>query len=105
MGKNKRDHIAEIIYAPHVKAAWAAAHAGAGPSEKDVDAIYEGFTPIQVEVVRTRADPIPGAIDALAALRSRGVKVGSCSGYNEAIMAAVRDAAGAKGLAVDTVVW
>lgn len=61
MGSNKRDHIKAIMFAPHVAKAWAVAHAGAEPNEADVDALYAAFTPIQIEVVRTRSDPIPGA--------------------------------------------
>jgi hypothetical protein len=49
MGKNKRDHISEILYSPDVAAQWAKAH-GNAPSETDVDALYTSFTPIQVEV-------------------------------------------------------
>lgn len=101
MGKNKRDHISEIIYAPHVVPAWKAAHGGAAPTEADVDAIYKIFTPVQVEVVRRYSEPIPGVLDAFAALRERGIKIGSCSGYNPDIMAAVMEEAGKRGLRVD----
>lgn len=103
MGKNKRDHIAEIIYAPHVAAAWAAAHGGRAPAERDVDDVYAAFTPVQVAAAAARAAPVPGALATLAALRARGVKVGSCSGYNAAIMEAVVAGARAHGLAVDAV--
>ena len=64
MGSNKRDHIKAIMFAPHITKAWAAAHGGVAPSEADVDALYAAFTPIQIVVVRTRADPIPGAARA-----------------------------------------
>lgn len=105
MGKNKRDHISEIIYAPHVVPAWKAAHGGAAPTEADIDAIYAAFTPVQVEVVKRRAAPVPGALAAIAALRARGIKVGSCSGYNPEIMAAVMEGAAAHGLTVDAMEW
>ena len=104
MGKNKRDHISEIIYAPHVTAAFKAAH-GRAPGEDDVDGIYSTFTPVQIEVVRRRSKPVPGAIDMIAALHARGVKVGSCSGYNPEIMAAVLEGAKANGLTVDAMEW
>lgn len=50
MGKNKRDHISEILYSPAVANAWKTSHNGNEPNEKDVDSLYEAFTPIQVEV-------------------------------------------------------
>ena len=41
MGRNKRDHIADILLrAPGVASAWAAARGGAAPGEADVDALY-----------------------------------------------------------------
>jgi phosphonoacetaldehyde hydrolase len=100
MGKNKRDHISEIIYAPHVRAAWEAAK-GAPPGETDIDRIYAAFTPVQVEVVKRRSAPVPGALELVAALRERGVRVGSCSGYNAEIMAAVLEGAAAEGLVLE----
>ncbi len=101
MGKNKREHITDLLYAPRERAAWAAAHGGVAPGEADVDAIYAAFTPVQVEVVKRRAAPIAGAVAAIAALRARGVAVGSCSGYNAEIMAAVQAGARAHGLVID----
>ncbi len=100
MGKNKREHISEILYAPAVASAWAAAHAARAPGEADVDAIYAAFTPVQVEIAARRGAPVPGAVQTVAALRARGVSVGSCSGYNAEIMAAVRATARAAGLEI-----
>jgi phosphonoacetaldehyde hydrolase len=101
MGKNKRDHISEILYSPHVAKAWEEAHGGAKPSEKDVDAMYAAFTPIQVAAARERAAPVPGAVELVAALRSRGIRVGGNSGYHGPVMEAVLEGAAAHGLRVD----
>jgi phosphonoacetaldehyde hydrolase len=101
MGRNKRDHIADILLrAPGVASAWASAR-GAAPGEADVDALYAQFTPLQVAAARARGAPVPGALAALAALRAAGVRVGSCSGYNAEILDAVVAAAAAHGLRVD----
>ncbi len=105
MGKNKRDHISEIIYSPAVSPLWAQSHGGSQPTEADIDAIYAAFTPVQVEVVRRMTSPIPGTLELFSALRSRGIKIGSCSGYNPEIMAAVTAGAAAHGLTVDAVEW
>lgn len=104
MGKNKRDHISEIIYAPHVSKSWQSVH-GRAPGEADIDSIYAAFTPVQIDVVRRRSAPIPGAIGVIAKLRESGIKVGSCSGYNPEIMAAVMEGAKAHGLSVDVMEW
>ncbi len=104
MGKNKRDHISEIIYSQQVAAEWQQKH-GRAPSEADIDTIYEAFTPVQVEAVKSRCKPIPGALATLAALRAQGIKIGSCSGYNPAIMEAVLAGAAEQGLKVDAMEW
>ncbi len=103
MGSNKRDHIAEILRAPGVARDWARAHGGAAPGEADVDAIYAAFTPLNVAAARARAAPVPGAVELLAALRARGVKVGGNSGYNAEIMEAVVGGAAEHGLRLDAV--
>ena len=105
MGSNKRDHIKAILAAPHVAVAWAATHGGVASSEADVDALYAAFTPIQVETVKTRARGIPGAFKVIESLRAAGVRVGGCSGYNDAIMDALRVAAAGQedGITVDAV--
>jgi len=103
MGKNKRDHIAEILSVPSVSKAWTVAHGGVAPGEKDIDTIYANFTPVQIAAARSRATPIPGALEAFQALRSRGIKVGGNSGYNQEIMDAVVEEASKFGLVVDAV--
>ena len=103
MGSNKRDHIVEILRAPSVARDWAAAHGGAAASEADVDALYAAFTPLNIAAARSRAAPVPGAVELLAALRARGIRVGGNSGYNAEIMQAVVEGAAAHGLALDAV--
>jgi phosphonoacetaldehyde hydrolase len=104
MGFNKRDHIKAILAVPSVAQQWREKR-GAAWSENDVDGLYHAFTPIQIEVVKRRAEPIPGAISLIANLRKQGVKVGSCSGYNEPIMKALQEEAAKHGLTTDVVTW
>lgn len=101
MGRNKRDHIVDVLAAPHINAAWRAKFGG-DPTDH-IDRLYAKFTPIQVEVARKRAVPIPGVVSALSQLSRSGVKIGSCSGYNDAIMAAVAEGARAHGLSIDVI--
>jgi len=56
-------------------------------------------------MVRARAVPVPGALETVAWLRSRGIRVGSCTGYNAPIIAAVQEEAAKHGLVVDAVEW
>ena len=104
MGLNKRDHIKAILSVPSVAQQWQTKH-GRVASEADIDQLYHAFTPIQVEVVKGRATPIPGAVDVIASLRKQGIKVGSCSGYNAPIMDELRAQAAKHGLTTDAVTW
>ncbi|HKM62292.1 MAG TPA: phosphonoacetaldehyde hydrolase [Acidisphaera sp.] len=103
MGLPKRDHIRAVLAAPDVAAAWTAAH-GSVPDERAVDAVFEIFEPMNVASVRDHADLIPGALDAIAALRARGVRIGSTTGYTRPIMAELAPIAAAEGYAPEVIV-
>ena len=100
MGLPKRDHIAAVGRAPRVAAAWREAH-GRDFGEDDVDALYEVFLPRQIDVVGQYADAIPGAVEAVAAARARGLAVGSTTGYTRDIMEICLARAAEQGLTVD----
>ena len=103
MGMAKRPHIAELCALPRVRAAWATRH-GHAPDEADVDALYESFVPRNVAVAAAYADAIPGAAETLAALRAKGVKIGSSTGYTREIMQQILPRAAAQGIAPDSLV-
>ena len=103
MGMAKRPHIAALLALPRIAAAWRERH-GRAPGEADIDAVYEVFVPLNVAVAGRFADVIPGAADAVAALRRRGLKIGSSTGYTREIMAEVLPVAAAQGYVPDCVV-
>ena len=103
MGMAKRDHIAALMALPEVAAAWAARH-GRAPGEADIDAVYAVFVPMNVAVVTEFAGLIEGAAEAVAALRARGLKIGSTTGYTREIMAPLLPLAAAQGYAPDNLV-
>ncbi len=85
MGLPKRAHIRAMLTSPRLAAEWARVH-GAAPTEADVERIFEVFVPMNAEVVAHHATLVPGATEAVAALRARGLKIGSTTGYTRAIM-------------------
>jgi phosphonoacetaldehyde hydrolase len=103
MGMAKWDHIKALGALPDVAAQWQGKH-GKAFSNADVDHLYEVFTPMNAAVVSDFADFIPGALDTVAALRARGLKIGSTTGYNRPIMEIVTPIAGAGGYTPDNVV-
>jgi phosphonoacetaldehyde hydrolase len=100
MGMNKRDHIATVLALPDVAARWQEAH-GAPAGTRDIDRLYAAFVPRQIALIGASAELIPGALDAVAALRARGLKIGGCTGYVRAMMDILEPAASANGYAPD----
>lgn len=96
MGMAKRDHIRLVTEAPAVDAAWRAAQ-GHAATEAEIDAIMAVFEPMNVASVVHHADIIPGALNALAALRARGIRVGATTGYTRPIMDVLMPIAAAAG--------
>jgi phosphonoacetaldehyde hydrolase len=96
MGMAKWDHIRAVGHAPSVAAAWRARH-GRDFSEADVDAIFQVFEPMTIAAVRDHADIIPGAIEAIEALRRRGMKIAGTTGYTRPIMDVLEPVAAASG--------
>jgi phosphonoacetaldehyde hydrolase len=103
MGLPKWHHIQALGLLPRIARAWEAAH-GRPFSQKDVDALYEDFTPMSAQAAAEHAQCVPGALDTIRQLRERGLKIGSTTGYTRAIMARVEPVALAQGLRVDNLV-
>ena len=102
MGTNKRDHIAALFALPEIAGRWRAAHEKA-PDEGDIDRLYAAFLPLQLDVLAAHSTLIPGTLEVVAALRSRGAKIGSTTGYARPMMAINLREAARQGLTVDAV--
>jgi phosphonoacetaldehyde hydrolase len=103
MGYKKIDHIRGMTRLSSVAAKWRAVH-GREPGEEEVRALYEMTEPLMVECIRDHADLIPGLLEAVSALRSRGVKIGSTTGYTRSMIDVLVPLAAEKGYAPDAVV-
>lgn len=103
MGMAKWQHIKTITQMPAVAEAWERRY-GRPSEDSDVDTIYKRFLPLQVETVARYSDLIPGVLDAIAAMRTRGLKIGSTTGYPREVMDVVVREARAQGYEPDTIV-
>lgn len=103
MGTPKRDHLARIAANPEVAAAWHQRH-GRPCGAADIDRMYAEFIPLQLECLPTYADLIPGTLEAAAAFRSRGLVIGSTTGYNLEMTEIVRAEARKRGFVPDACV-
>ena len=103
MGAPKRDHVKAMLHAPGIAAQWERLH-GRAPTEADMDAVYRVFVPMNEDVAARYATLVPGAREAVEALRARGLKIGSTTGYVRSIMERVLPVAAAQGYAPDNLV-
>ena len=103
MGLEKKAHVRAMCELPDIIAQWKQTH-GKTPDEATVDTLYKLTEPMMVEAIARHADPIPGLLDFSAAVRSRGIKIGSCTGYTAPMVAALIPAAADKGYAPDAIV-
>ena len=100
MGTQKRDHIAALLGMPRIFAAWKEKH-GTEPEDRSIDALYEEFIPLQVEILPHYGDLISGTLDAVKTIKECGVRVAVTTGYNREMLEVVLESAAAQGFKPD----
>lgn len=103
MGMSKRAHLQAILDLPRVADRWRHVH-GAPPTEATTDAVYRAFLATQAQTIAAHADLIPGCLAAIEHCRSRGMRVGSSTGYTRELLEPLAAAAREQGLEFDAVV-
>ena len=103
MGMQKRAHIKSMLSCQRLAAQWIECH-GKPHTQTDIDLIYEQFEPALFAVLTKYANPIPGVLPAVQAVRAMGIKIGSTTGYTRAMMDVVAPLAAANGYAPDCLV-
>jgi phosphonoacetaldehyde hydrolase len=103
MGVPKKDHLRRICRLPSVVDQWQG-KTGSPPDETDVERLFAELEPMLITTVPRHAEPIPGLIETVRALRQQGVKIGSSTGYTAPIMEALVPAARAQGYTPDAMV-
>jgi phosphonoacetaldehyde hydrolase len=103
MGAHKRVHIQRITELDAVRRRWEATH-GRPPDDADVDAMFKDFVPLQLECLSSYSELIPGTLAVVSALRGRGIKIGSTTGYTTPMMEINRRDAERQGYAPDSTV-
>ena len=80
MGLYKLDHIRALAADPFIARDWV--RVLMRPiDEDDIQDMYRALVPIQEDILPEFGALIPGTIDAVAAIRARGYKIGSTTGY------------------------
>lgn len=103
MGLLKIEHIKAILRMPEVNARFHEVY-GREWNMRDVNEMYESFEKHLFASLENFTAPIPGVIDTLNGLRREGIRIGSTTGYTQAMMDVVRPGAAAQGYTVDNLV-
>ena len=74
---------------------------GAEPDEAAVEIIYGAFEDSLMRSLEQYAAPKPGVVETVTKLREMGLKIGSTTGYTDAMMAVVTENAAKQGYAPD----
>lgn len=80
MGLRKDLHIKALTEVPEIRARWKEVH-GKEPDDGDVAAMFEDFVPMQLECLRQYTKLLPAVAETVKELQSRGIKIGSTTGF------------------------
>ena len=100
MGIAKLAHIRTMLQGKRLQAEWQRRY-GHLPTETDVQAVYGRFQQAILQVLGKYSTLKPQVGETVEQLRQAGIKIGSTTGYNDAMMQIVREAAAAQGYAPD----
>jgi phosphonoacetaldehyde hydrolase len=103
MGAHKKVHIRKISQIPAVAKRWEEVH-GRPCSEEDVEKMFADFIPLQLNCLADYADLIPGTLETVEAMRQRGLKIGSTTGYTGEMMDLLQQEASSRGYVPDATV-
>lgn len=91
MGIHKKDHIRALLRAK----------TGTAPDEAEVEDLFAAFIPMQMDSLAAYSTVIPGVPETVERLRSRGVKIGSTTGYTRPMLDLLLSTAAAEGYRPD----
>jgi phosphonoacetaldehyde hydrolase len=103
MGLMKKDHLRAIAALPDVAQRWSAVY-GKPPQENDIDEMFAQFETMQIACLAQYSSLIPGVLDAIAAFRQMGLKIGSTTGYTRSMMEVLLPEATRQGYLPDSLV-
>lgn len=85
MGMLKWAHIRTMLEMPRIKAEWIKKY-GREPQDADADKMYETYEPSLLKILDQYSDPKPYVLETVQALREKGIRIGSTTGYTDVMM-------------------
>lgn len=92
-----------MLAMPRLAELWRVAQDSA-PDDAATDKIFAAVQELMPETLADYATPVPGCVEAIAALRAKGLKIGSCTGYSRNMTVRLMPRAEALGYKPDAVV-
>jgi len=100
MGLPKKDHIREILSIPRIREIWRTDFKVV-PGEKDVEALYAEFIPLQFSCLMDYSAVLEGVSEAVEGFRTRGLKIGSTTGYTREMLDMLLESSAKEGYVPD----
>lgn len=88
MGMLKWNHIATMMKMPRISQKWKRVH-GKPFTNEDIDAVYAASETSIMGILHNFAEPKPYVLEAVKALKEKGIKIGSTTGYTDEMMSIV----------------
>ena len=103
MGMAKKAHIRAILGRAPMQAAFSA-HMGRPSGDDDIDHLFHLVEPHMITAAARFTTLIPGGVALVETLKSRGVRIGSGTGYSRSMMSTILSAAAEQGYQPECVV-
>ena len=100
MGMLKWDHVHTMLKMPRIAEQWEKTH-GKIWTKEDVDKIYQLCESSIMAILKDFAEPKPYVVETVNALKKKGIKIGSTTGYTDAMMDVVAKEAALQGYSPD----
>lgn len=103
MGKEKREHIIQLLNMPRIKSEWLARYECVA-DDNVIDQMYKNLIPLQKEQIDKHCQLIPGALETISILKDKRIKIGTTTGYGRAMIGGLLENATQQGFTADSVV-
>lgn len=100
MGMLKIDHIRAILKMERINNLWIKKY-GRNFSDEDVNDLYSSFQPLLISSLASFSEPLPDVVETIKVLRRSGMKIGSTTGYTDAMLEVVLENAKINGYEPD----
>lgn len=96
MGMLKIDHIRTMLKMPRIHQCWVEKY-GKEPGEEEAQQLFSIFEEKLLNILHLYADPKPGVVETVNALKEKGIRIGSTTGYTDKMMEIIIPIAREKG--------